>query len=186
MEHDNPKDETGEACNICYNIAQEGDIIILECGHSACKNCMKKWLKKDTSCPCCRRSSSKIFTLRLLGLPSFPSLPPDYSTPCESLIPRESLIYENTNSSDSGFHMYWRDCDNKLNSSDSGFHMYSYSRDYDCDNNLSSLHTSKDIKDFIFEEKLKLLKTCMDILNGNSEGQNNYIQDAIEKYGNTM
>lgn len=47
-------------CSICHEKMYEGeDYIELECKHSFHKNCLKKWLEIDNTCPICRKILDK-------------------------------------------------------------------------------------------------------------------------------
>jgi hypothetical protein len=42
-------------CPICLcNLASQGDVCTLRCGHSFHSECIYKWNYKDCRCPCCR------------------------------------------------------------------------------------------------------------------------------------
>ena len=62
-------DVTNSACSICLMDYQAGDIvfrnatkeviwILVTCNHFFHKECIKKWLERQTSCPCCRHHFS--------------------------------------------------------------------------------------------------------------------------------
>ncbi|XP_068578169.1 nuclear factor 7, ovary-like [Cebidichthys violaceus] len=55
-------------CPVCYDIFK--DPVILSCGHSLCKDCLKKWWseKQIQECPYCKRRSSKSDPPRNLDL----------------------------------------------------------------------------------------------------------------------
>jgi len=44
-----------DVCNICFGSIAPGEENKTECGHSFHCGCLLKWLKKNNSCPCCRK-----------------------------------------------------------------------------------------------------------------------------------
>jgi hypothetical protein len=42
-------------CAICYSSISKKDKIILNCKHAFCKSCIRNWLCRKNSCPCCRQ-----------------------------------------------------------------------------------------------------------------------------------
>lgn len=49
------KEEEEEECCICYEDKHPVPWLRLDCGHEFHRDCVKKWVKKDTSCPLCRK-----------------------------------------------------------------------------------------------------------------------------------
>lgn len=45
--------DTGETCPICLQDSKS--MIKTDCDHVFCKECIKKWLDNNNSCPCCRK-----------------------------------------------------------------------------------------------------------------------------------
>jgi len=41
-------------CCICLNQITKREKIILNCDHIFCENCIREWLSRKNSCPCCR------------------------------------------------------------------------------------------------------------------------------------
>ncbi|MFH1643942.1 MAG: RING finger domain-containing protein [bacterium] len=54
--------DKGDACTICFNEFQDGENVCrLNCGHIFCGgNCIHDWLKRNNSCPLCRRLNAEI------------------------------------------------------------------------------------------------------------------------------
>jgi hypothetical protein len=53
------KNET-DVCNICFESIAPGAENKTECGHAFHCGCLLKWLKKNNSCPCCRKELYEI------------------------------------------------------------------------------------------------------------------------------
>lgn len=49
-----------DVCNICFGSIAPGEENKTECGHSFHCGCLLKWLKKNNSCPCCRKELYEI------------------------------------------------------------------------------------------------------------------------------
>jgi len=49
-----------DVCNICFGPIAPGEENKTECGHSFHCGCLLKWLKKNNSCPCCRKELYEI------------------------------------------------------------------------------------------------------------------------------
>jgi hypothetical protein len=63
------------SCTICHSVFKE-PIELKNCGHSFCKSCINKWLKKKKDCPCCRKivALKDIIPLRKEKLDGFEGL----------------------------------------------------------------------------------------------------------------
>jgi len=49
-----------DVCNICFGSIAPGEENKTECGHAFHCGCLLKWLKKNNSCPCCRKELYEI------------------------------------------------------------------------------------------------------------------------------
>jgi len=55
--------DTEEDCAICFETHLKNDIFITNCNHIFGKSCLKKWLEKKNTCPCCRTYCDEVTQL---------------------------------------------------------------------------------------------------------------------------